>query len=62
MDKEIMRLLQLSRIPNFRLSEEEQNHLDEWKSKQVKIVPKKAKKTTNQVKPEAKETGEIEEL
>ena len=65
MDKEIKRLLKLNRIPNFKLSEKELFTLNEWKRQQkpVEIVkPKRAykKKTTNEVKVEAKETGELE--
>ena len=57
MNREIKRLLKLSRIPNFVLSKEEQAYLDEWKAAQepVKVkAPKKTstrkKKTTNEVK------------
>lgn len=41
MNDEIKRLLKLSNIPNFRLLDKEQKMLDEWKSKQVEIKPKK---------------------
>ena len=47
MDREIKRLLKLSSIPNFKLTEHEQAILDEWKS-------------TNEVKEEEKETGKLE--
>lgn len=61
MNREIERLLKLSRIPNFRLLEKEQILLDEWKRNQEPVKPKRTrKKTTNEVKPESKEQGEIE--
>lgn len=65
MDKEIKRLLKLSRIPNFRLSDEETRVLNEWKKSQEPVeikTPKRSykKKTTNEVKSKEKETGEIE--
>lgn len=64
MDKEIKRLLKLSKIPNFKMSEKETLTLEEWKRRQepVKIKPKRVykKKTTNEVKQEEKETGELE--
>lgn len=69
MNSEIKRLLRLSSIPGFKLLPKEEKTLEEWKRQQVPvepIVPKKRtytrkKKTTNQVKPEEKETGELEE-
>lgn len=65
MDREIKRLLKLSNIPNFKLSEEENKRLDDWKKAQepVKVIrPKRTykKKTTNEVKDIEKETGEME--
>ena len=66
MDREIKRLLKLSNIPNFKLTEEEEQKLNEWKNAQkpVEIKPKRKytrkKKTTNEVKEEEKETGAIE--
>lgn len=63
MDREIKRLLKLSNIPNFRLTEHEQAVLDEWKRRQEPVEVKKStrkKKTTNEVKEEEKETGELE--
>lgn len=64
MNREIERLLKLSSIPNFRLLPEEQKLLDEWKRQQIDVEPiapkKKAKKVTNEVKEEVKETGEME--
>lgn len=63
MDREIKRLLKLSSIPNFKLTEHEQAILDEWKRRQEPVEVKKRtykKKTTNEVKPEEKETGELE--
>ena len=64
MDREIKRLLKLSNIPNFRLSEQEQETLEEWKRQQKPVEIKKRsyrrKKTTNEVKEEEKETGEME--
>lgn len=64
MDREIKRLLKLSNIPNFRLSEKEESILNEWKRRQEPVVVKKRttrkKKTTNEVKVEEKETGELE--
>ncbi len=41
MDNEIKRLLKLSKIPNFKLLAKEEKKLNEWKSKQVEIKPKK---------------------
>lgn len=65
MDREIKRLLKLSNIPNFKLTEHEQTILDEWKRRQEPVEIKKRtytrkKKTTNEVKEEEKETGELE--
>lgn len=65
MDREIKRLLKLSSIPNFRLTEHEQAILEEWKRRQEPVEIKKRtytrkKKTTNEVKEEEKETGELE--
>lgn len=66
MDREIKRLLKLARIPHFKLSEKEETLLNEWKRRQkpVEIKPKRTytrkKKTTNEVKEEEKETGELE--
>jgi hypothetical protein len=65
MDREIKRLLKLSSIPNFKLTEHEQAILDEWKRRQEPVEVKKRtytrkKKTTNEVKEEEKETGELE--
>lgn len=62
MDREIKRLLKLSNIPGFRLSEAEEATLAEWKRRQVPVKPKRVyrKKTTNEVKEEEKETGEME--
>ena len=66
MDREIKRLLKLSSIPNFKLTEHEQAVLNEWKRRQepVEIKAKRTytrkKKTTNEVKEEDKETGELE--
>lgn len=66
MDKEIKRLLKLSNIPNFKLSDQEYVKLEAWKQAQkpVEIKPKRIytrkKKTTNEVKEEEKETGELE--
>lgn len=72
MDREIKRLLKLSKIPNFRMSEHEMKELEEWKRRQELIeieqeesTPKKRtytrrKKTTNEVKEEDKETGKLE--
>lgn len=67
MDREIERLLKLSSIPGFKLLPKEQKMLDEWKKQQVKIEPVKPKrqynrrkKTTNEVKEKAKETGILE--
>ena len=69
MDKEIKRLLWLKTIPGFKLSKKEEELLESWKKIQepVKIVkPKRTytrkKKTTNEVKEEEKETGEIENI
>lgn len=68
MDREIKRLLKLDKIPNFKLSEKEQILLDEWKRSQkpVEIKPKRTytrrKKTTNEVKKDEKEDGEIENI
>lgn len=45
MDKEIKRLLSLSSIPGFKLLASEQRKLDEWKAQQVKVKPKKVKRT-----------------
>lgn len=66
MDREIKRLLQLARIPGFRLSAKETIRLEEWKKAQepVKIIkPKRTythrKKTEKRVE-ELKDTGEIE--
>lgn len=68
MDSEIKRILKLARIPGFILSDKDQTLLNEWKRQQEPVVPIKPKrtykrktKTTNQVKPEEKETGELEE-
>lgn len=67
MNSEIKRLLKLSSIPGFKLLPREEKVLDEWKRQQEPVVAKKPrkrtykKKTTNQVKPEIKETGELEE-
>lgn len=65
MDREIKRLLKLSSIPNFKLTGHEQAILDEWKRRQEPVEVKKRtytrkKKTTNEVKEEEKETGELE--
>lgn len=62
MNREIERLLKLSRIPSFRLTEKEQILLEEWKRNQTPIKPKRTyrKKTTNEVKPKDKELGKIE--
>lgn len=63
MDREIKRLLKLSNIPNFKLTEHEQAILGEWKRRQEPVEVKKRtykKKTTNEVKEEEKETGELE--
>lgn len=65
MDREIKRLLKLSRIPNFKLSEEESRLLAQWKNEQEPVKVKSSKrsykkKTTNEVKDAEKETGEIE--
>ena len=65
MDREIKRLLKLSSIPHFKLTEHEQAVLDEWKRRQEPVEVKKRtytrkKKTTNEVKEEEKETGELE--
>lgn len=66
MDKEIKRLLKLSNIPNFKLSDQEYVRLEAWKQAQkpVEIKPKRTytrkKKTTNEVKEEEKETGKLE--
>ena len=65
MDREIKRLLKLSSIPNFKLTEHEQAILDEWKRRQEPVEVKKRtytrkKKTTKEVKEEEKETGELE--
>lgn len=63
MDREIKRLLKLENIPNFKLSEHEKEVLAEWKRRQELVEPKKStrrKKTTNEVKEEEKETGEME--
>lgn len=66
MDREIKRLLKLSSIPGFQLTEKELATLEEWKRRQepVEIKPKRTytrkKKTTNEVKEEDKETGEME--
>ena len=62
MDREIKRLLKLSNIPGFNLAEEEVKKLKAWKKKQQPVRPRKprAKKTTNEVKSEEKETGAIE--
>lgn len=67
MDYEIKRLLKLSSIPGFKLLAKEQEKLDNWKAQQVPVKPKRTykkktyKKNTNQVKPDEKETGELEE-
>lgn len=69
MNSEIKRLLRLSNIPGFKLLPKEEKTLEEWKRQQVPVEPKapkkrtytRKKKTTNQVKPEEKETGELEE-
>lgn len=45
MDKEIRRLLKLSRIPGFRLTEQEQATLEGWKNMQEAVIIKPAKKT-----------------
>lgn len=65
MDREIERLLKLSRIPGFKLLEKEQVLLDEWKRQQSEIEPiapkrkdTRKKKTTNEVKTESKEQGQ----
>lgn len=66
MNSEIKRLLKLSNIPSFKLTEAEEAKLNEWKNAQepVEIKPKRKytrkKKTTNEVKEEEKETGTIE--
>ena len=65
MDREIKRLLKLSSIPNFKLTEHEQAILDEWKRRQESVEIKKRtytrkKKITNEVKEEEKETGKLE--
>lgn len=69
MDKEIKRLLRLKSIPGFKISPREEQLLEDWKNAQkileIKPAPKKRKytrkkKTTNEVKPEIKETGRIE--
>lgn len=69
MDKEIKRLLKLKQIPNFKLSPEEEFRLEAWKKDQKSVeikAPKKTytrrKKTTNEVKCEEKETGELENI
>ena len=69
MDKEIKRLLKLKRIPNFKLSTEEEQRIEAWKNAQrpVEIIkPKKKytrrKKTTNEVKDEEKEMGIIKNI
>lgn len=41
MDNEIKRLLKLSKIPNFRMSDSEKKKLEEWKSQQIDVKPKK---------------------
>lgn len=65
MNREIERLLKLSRIPGFTLLEKEQDLLDEWKRQQAEIEPiapkrkyTRKKKTTNEVKTEDKEQGQ----
>lgn len=67
MNREIERLLKLSRIPGFKLLEKEQGLLDEWKRQQVEVKPiapkrkyTRRKKTTNNVKAEEKEIGTVE--
>lgn len=64
MDKEIKRLLKLSNIPGFQLAKDEEKKLKDWKKAQepvkVKKPRRKRKKTTNEVKPEIKNTGTIE--
>lgn len=67
MDREIKRLLKLSRIPNFKMLKSEEETLKKWKEAQepVKITAPKRKyvrkkKTTNEVKEEEKETGDME--
>lgn len=67
MDREIKRLLKLENIPGFKLTEHEKEVLAEWKRRQEPVeikAPKRSytrkKKTTNEVKEEEKESGEIE--
>ena len=66
MNREIERLLKLSRVPGFKLLPKEQELLDEWKRQQaeIEIIPPKRKytrkkKTTNEVKSSEKETGAL---
>lgn len=67
MNREIKTLLKLARIPGFVLTEKEQAILNAWKESQEPVeikAPKKQntrkKKTTNEVKVESKEIGELE--
>lgn len=68
MNPRIAMLLKMSNIPGVILTKKEQAELDAWKATLVEVKPKKrtARKTTrrkktNEVKPEEKEIGEIEE-
>lgn len=45
MDKDIKRLLTLSRIPNFKLLPEEEQKLEEWKNAQEPLKIKKPRAT-----------------
>lgn len=45
MDKEILKLLKLSSIPGFKLSQKEQEKLDAWKNAQETTVVKKPRRT-----------------
>lgn len=70
MDKDIKRLLMLSSIPGFKLSEKELKKLEDWKKAQEPVKPKKktrskARKTASKavVKSETiKVSNEVEKV
>lgn len=45
MDREVKRLLKLSKIPGFQLSAAEEQFLDEWKASQKRVRTPRKKKT-----------------
>ena len=65
MNPNIKRLLKLSSIPGFRLSQAEAEELEAWKAAQEGIVVKKAtrrKKAVKKEEPEVEEPAEIEKV